>query len=227
MSRKGSKYNLRVPSQAIDDLNDMLIHGKWKYRFHYGGNDRINPCIRVQRNSTSNNPLKNYIVNGHKITFGSNTIRAYQASYIAHYRRTPRKGKTVSHICGRPKKAKDYFDSWSACIEPTHLRQETIQENNKRKTCHLFIRHYTDYQNWDWENIENDKVIFVDDVPGNIKVKIAKLYIKGKATDMEAMEDYKCECTKKCFITYGKRKYVNVDQSSDEDDDDDSDFYLE
>ena len=160
MSSKGSKHNLRVPSTAIEELNEIIVHGKWKYRYTYGGNDHIKPCIRVINNANNKNPLKNHTVNGHKITFGGSTIRPYQASYITSYWRTPRKGMTISHICGRPMNAKDYYDSWSACIEPTHLRQETIQNNNKRKRCHLFIRHWVDYQNWDWINQENDKVIF-------------------------------------------------------------------
>ena len=56
-------------------------------------------------------------------------------------------------------------------------------------------------------------VIKVRDVkPPSLKIKIAKQYIKGKNIDMQVLGNYQCECTQKCFITYGDRVYRNIDK---------------
>lgn len=207
-------HNVTLSRNARHDLEELLNHRKWKLRFKYGGNenDNINPCIRVIDNSQIKNPLQSYEYNGKTIQFGGKSIRAYQCSYIVNNPITPPRNRTISHICGRPFQSYEYSVSWSACIEPTHLTLETIQENNTRKRCHLFIRNYALklINPHDWDKDET-QVFYVSDVPQNEKIRIAKEFIKGKTSDMTALKDYKCNCSKKCFITYGNRQYQNME----------------
>ena len=219
-----SVYNYRLSADAKEDLRVLLEEKEWKYRYEYGGSNAIKPCIRVIYNTKIQpNPLRkhDYNINGETIKFGDTKIKPYQASFAYSTGRTTKKYKRISHICGRPLPSYCYAVSWSACIEPTHLIQESMKRNNRRKRCHLFIRNYALKNMYKWTD-NSKKTLFVSDVPPEEKVRIAKEFIKGKNKDMEQLGDYECNCTNRCFITYANCQYDN-DPANNMDDESDSD----
>ena len=85
----------------------------------------IKPCKRLKRDSNKRyNILPLY-----------RALTAYKVTFFAANGFIPTQKKEIDHQCGDPTPNKR-----SKCVEPTHLKIDTRQNNQTRKTCHHYIR---------------------------------------------------------------------------------------
>ncbi len=61
---------------------------------------------------------------------GGKIDSVWVAVFVRKFKRYPKPGYCVSHICGK---------KWSRCIEHTHFEVVPISENNGRTRCHRLI----------------------------------------------------------------------------------------
>ena len=105
------------------------------------------------------------------------------------------------------------INGWFKCIEETHLVDETKIMNDKRRTCHTFIRYY-ELKCLRMKHSKNKKQrgpIFVCDVPKHIKKQIAKqVMLISDENELNGSKGKEYVCPHKdnpCFINYIELTY--------------------
>ena len=101
MSTDPAFYSFQVPQSILNELGDLLTETHWKFCYKYGGGTQNNtsPCIRVNHNDTQPNPLNNYINDERIKKYGSNMIKAYQASFVYYHQQIPNTTKHNTQFC--------------------------------------------------------------------------------------------------------------------------------
>ena len=204
-------HNVNAPWRTgRSKLQSLLLGNPWKHCTECGGTDvDTKPCIKVRFNDTQPNPLRKCNVDDDRIkNFGSNMIKAYQASFVFHHRTAPAVGYQISHICGRFQLPVNYKDTWSSCIEPSHMLSETKDQDAARKHCHHYIRIF---KHKVMQNRPNGtkQTITVADVRQVTTAQdrrniIKRLNIKQKPQYIDDLVNNICNCNvKNCFINYG------------------------
>lgn len=214
-------HNVAVPwKKGRKELQSLLTEDKWRYCTKYGGTDDINPCIRMRFNELYPNPLRTCKSKDNRIkAFGSNMMRAYQASFVFHNKKIPSIDYEISHICGRFQQPRNYNNSWSTCIEPTHMISETTDDNVARRKCHHYIRIFKSVILNDDTPNGTKRTITVSDIqnkttPQNRKDILKKLNYVQNDNYINNLVNHDCNCNhQRCFINYGGREKVKAIKS--------------
>ena len=201
-----------LPVNCIADITNFINNTpEWNNYRRFGGDGRnvrgrarIYCCKRLRIPSkTKRNVLRDY-----RINWGGDSLLAYQARFLVYNRRTPRRRKQISHICGVPEP-----NGYTVCIVESHMTDDTKRDNDKRMTCHSFIRHYELRHRRDGQRQRGP--IFVKDVPSTDKRIIAKK-VMGiyKQNELDGVKGAQYVCphiNNPCFINYSELSHNHVD----------------
>ena len=124
--------------------------------------------------------------------------KKYAIGFIKHWKFDPYekcKGEDleISHICGNPKNSQQ-----SLCIQGSHMRLESHNENDSRCDCHKYIRKFE--RSWN----RNNK--YKINVKGILTVERVNQQKRDKLKIDPDDINWVCTHVPVCFINYGKRK---------------------